>query len=245
MFVVGYIFVAHVLAEGTPHSVSARILVRCRECSKYDKRCNKKFPCFHCTKAGKICIIGLDEIDRRIKDLDRKIREGELVLDEFALSLMNAEAIRSHRRKLFKRTEQVKVLDQVRAQYPIVPNLNVVPSLINLPENIRSLIEGQELWRVEWFLKGMIVGISSDRWMRNLYYPARTFSVKIVEMGNFCEWSTMIQLWSDSLVYPGRLVYKEGLGFSDEYGIRRQRASVLSHVYDYDHVVSVMVIQRL
>jgi hypothetical protein len=184
-------------------------------------------------------------VDRRIKDLDRQVREGDLVLDEFALFLMNAEAIRGHKRKLFKRTEQVRVLDQVRIQFPIVPNLNLSPSVSSLPEYLRVMIEGQDLWRVEWFLGGVVIAISSDQWMRTMYYPTRSFSVKVVEMGGFCDWTTLIQLWSDSLVYPGRLVYKEGLGFSDEYGIRRQRASMLSHVYDYDHVVSATVLYYL
>lgn len=167
------------------------------------------------------------------------------MLDEFAMFLMNAEAIRDHKRKLFKRTEQVKVLDQVRAQFPIVPNLNINPSISNLPEGLRNILEGQDLWRVEWFVGGLIIAISSEEWIRTMSHPIRKFSSKIVEMGGFCEWSTMIQLWSDSLVYPGRLVYKEGLGFSEEYGIRRQRAGVISHVYDYDHVVTATVLQRL
>lgn len=166
------------------------------------------------------------------------------MLDEFAIFLLNSEAVRGHRRKIFKRSRQVEVLDRVREQFPLIPRLKVRPKLEGLPENLVELISGRELWRVEWYLRGMVVSTSSDRWREMWTEPFYNLSGKFVEMAGFCDWTVMLRLWSDSLVHPDRLIYKDGLGVSNEGGTRKQRASIMSHVYDYDHVVSAMIVQR-
>lgn len=177
--------------------------------------------------------------------MDRRVRDGEIVLDEFAIFLLNSEAVRGHKRKMFKRSRQVEVLDRVRRQFPLRPGLNVQTSVEALPDHLQDLLCGQSLWRVEWILRGMTVAICSNDWRFSWCEPLRNLSTKFVEMGGFCDWTVMLRIWSDSLVHPDRTIYKEGMGYTEEHGMRMQKASMISHVYDYDHVVSAVVIQRL
>lgn len=181
---------------------------------------------------------------KRARNLDRRIRDGDLVLDEFAVFLMNAEAVRAHKKRILSRLDQVDVLNRIRELHPVLGGLNVKPSMEKLPSHLKALVEGHDLWRVEWFLQGMAVAIRSDGWRKSWNEPRPKLSFKIAEMGGFCDWTVMLRVWSDSLVHPDRLVFKEGMGFHEEVGMKMQRVSMISHVYDYDHVVSAIVLQR-
>lgn len=167
------------------------------------------------------------------------------MLDEFAVFLLNSEAVRGHKRKIFKRSRQVQVLERVRRQFPLRPGLNVKTNTEDLPDHLQDLICGQKLWRVEWILRGVTVGVCSNEWRLSWCEPLRNMSTKFVEMGGFCDWTIMIRVWSDSLVHPDRVIYKEGMGYTEERGMGMQKVSVMSHIYDYDHVVSATVIQAL
>lgn len=181
---------------------------------------------------------------KRARNLDKRLREGDLLLDEFAVFLMNSETVRAHMKRMLRRPDQVEVLSRIREMYPAVSGLNVEPSVEKLPGHLKALVEGQELWRVEWFLQGMTVAIRSDKWEKSWNDPKMKMSFKVVEMGGFCDWTVMLRVWSDSLVHPDRLIFKEGMGFHEEGGMRMQRVSMISHVYDYDHVATAIVIQR-
>jgi hypothetical protein len=167
------------------------------------------------------------------------------MLDDFAVFLLNAETVRTHKKRILRRVDQVRVLTRIREMYPIVGGLGITPSWESVPDHLKALVEGQELWRLEWFLQGMTVSIRSDSWRKTWNEPRPKLCFKVAEMGGFCDWTVMLRVWSDSLVHSDRIVFKEGPGFYLEEGIRMQRVCMISHVYDYDHVVTAVTIEKL
>lgn len=167
-----------------------------------------------------------------------------MILDELALYILNAEAVRNRQRKYLKRDDQLEVLQRMRAMYPLLDD-NEIPKthLDHLPENLEELLEEHEIWKVEWFYRGMNVFVESAMWQENFSYPKGRTSWKVADMAGFCRWHSLIQLWSDSLVYPDQEVFYEGLAVHKGVSTPiMQKARVMSHIYDHDHVITLICI---
>lgn len=196
---------------------------------------------------NRLCTISRDELKRRVKDLDKRMRDGEMGFQDLAIHLLNMEASRRKMTKYMKRKEQVDVLHRVRTMHPLVEGLDIPsPLLGNLPAHFKSMIDGRSIWRVEWMFNGRHTAMSTGEYENRYLGEAvkvRCTVAKIQDMVGFCKWDSAIKLWMESLYRPDQIVYYEGKAYLQHTGETKfQKVRMMSHVYDSDHVVSMTVV---
>lgn len=186
----------------------------------------------------------LEEVYRRAGDIDKRVRSGDLYLEGLGLYLLNAEAIRVRQHKFLKRGPQLEILTRLRDTYPLVePDKIPGPNVQSLPQRLQGMIMDCDTWRAEWFYNGLNVCLTSDAWTKAFHYPKKRYTVKIMETAGFCRWESMMKLWSDSLFYMDRVIFYEGKATrKDKDGAVIQKARMLTHVLDHDHVITVTTI---
>lgn len=191
------------------------------------------------------CVPSLDEVYRRALDVDAAIRAREIVVGDLGLYILNTEANRMRQKKFLKREEQLRVLDKMRMEFPLLPPEygNVRPILEELPFTVRDLVSGQDMWKVEWYLRGMALPQMSDSWKDELMVPRWKMSGKICEQLGFYDWRAVMRLWGLSLAYSGQVVFYEGKARQHNQGDVLQKVKMVSHIYDHDHVVTGVVVE--
>lgn len=173
------------------------------------------------------------------------MRNKELPLDDLAMYILNAEAVRGRQHKYLKREDQLDILKKMRERHPLVSkDLIPLPHLDHLPKHLDDMIEKYEVWKVEWFYSGMNMFIESAAWQEEFHYPRKKAPWKITDTAGFCRWTSLITLWSNSLTYPDREVFYEGMALrkSSKAPII-QKVRAMSHVLDHDHVISLLCIE--
>lgn len=175
------------------------------------------------------------------------MRSKDLALDDLALYILNAEAVRSRQHKYLKRDDQLQVLEKMRQRHPLVTEDKIPkPDLDHLPQHLDEMLERYEIWKVEWFYRGMNLFVESTEWRDRFYYPRRKHPWKITDMGGFCQWTSLIKMWSNSLMYPDREVYYEGLAVHRTVDSPvMQKARAMTHILDHDHVISLICIETI
>lgn len=160
---------------------------------------------------------------------------------------MNTEATRMRAKRFSTREEQLETLPQLRADFPLLKEAEIPkPSAAAAPKIISDLLAGHEFWRVEWFVRGMVLITESEKWRDFLCVSRRKVSNKIMCTGGFLWEDAMMRVWSDSLYYPDTIIWYEGMAwYSEEIGLVKQRVSMVSHVYDLDHVVTGMIVEAI
>lgn len=184
-------------------------------------------------------------MEKRARDVENCIREGALGFQDQFIYLLNVEAVRAHWRKYVKRREAMDALDRLRATHPLLPRGDVpTPSMKNLPGNMSALLDGRDVWCVEWFYEGRrTVKVGSTYQARYLGVPHIKISARISDMIGFCDWRTAMKLWVESMWSPDNVVCCEGTAFYfDVQEKREQKVRMMSHIYDFDHVVTVTVV---
>lgn len=196
---------------------------------------------------GRVCVPRVDEFYRRGRDLEERIRNRDFKMHPLGRYLLNTEAVRMRAKKFNTREEQLQVLPQLREQFPLMQeSLIPRPDEKTLPPILSDLVRDQRFWRLEWFFNGMGLVKESDDWRELLHVPRRKLAEKIASMGGFLWADAMMRVWSDSLYYPDTIIWYEGMAwYCEDVGLVKQRVSMVSHVYDLDHVVVGMIIESV
>lgn len=166
---------------------------------------------------------------------------------DIVVHLLNLEASRRKITKYMRRKEQVDVLQRLRTIYPIVRSIDVPsPILGNIPAHFKAMMDGRDVWRVEWFYNGRHMAMSTQEYDERYLGEAikvRNAVTKLRDMVGFCKWDSAVKLWMESLYRPDQIVYYEGRAYLQNSGKTvYQKVRMMSHIYDSDHVVSITVV---
>lgn len=184
-------------------------------------------------------------MEKRARDVENCVREGLLGFQDQFIYLLNVEAVRAHWRKYLKRKESMDVLHRLRAMRPLLDRTELPsPTFKCLPESMKALLDGRSVWCIEWFYDGKRIREVSDSYKaRYLGVPYLKISGRISDMVGFCNWDTAMKLWIESLWRTDNVVFCEGTAYHFDTGSKKeQKVRMMSHVYDFDHVVTVTVV---
>lgn len=252
MLLLGCVLISNVPAERAPHTISFGMLLQCEHCSIGGRGCNKTLPCSNCIKGDQTCVPKMDdEFVKRAKTLQDRILNGEFEHNDLASYTLNAHAIKTHKKKLFKSQDMKDVTMRVETMWPLVKK-GELPSLCivdNLPQGCLELINKFPLaaWKVEWMWNG-----SFDFQMNDLYkgryfkfsrHKERGVYTKLWDGMGFAKYEMGYKMWVESLYRPNKVMRYEGNAYlMNEKRVACQVARVISHVYDYAHIVTVTVV---
>jgi hypothetical protein len=185
------------------------------------------------------------EMEKRARDVEKQVRDGFMGFRDIFIYLLNAEAVRTHWRKYLKRKESLDVLERLRTMHPLLEKDDIPnPTMTHLIPAMKALLDGREVWCVEWFYEGRRMVKPSDIYKdRYLGVCQGKASSRIADMIGFCKWDSGLKLWIESLYRPGQVIYCEGAAYRfDSQEKKNQKVRMLSHIYDFDHVVTVTIV---
>lgn len=121
------------------------------------------------------------------------------------------------------------------------------PVVSHLPDEFIDMMKGRDIWRVEWFYNGKYSAQSSVKYIEKYNLSALRGACKLVRISDtvgFCKWESAIRLWFESLYRPDTVVFYEGDAFifGNKEGIVQQKLRMISHIYDYNNVVTLSVV---
>lgn len=196
---------------------------------------------------GYCCRPLISEFQKRAKEINSSIVKGEKYpVQDLTMYILNSEASKMGRRKYLKKPDLQDIVERLKTMYPVHAGSHLfVRSVNHLPGQMQEMMELHPCWKVEWFWQGEYKaecsGIYEDR-----YRPFDMSSVhgRIADTINFCNWDKGYMLWQESLFRPGVEVFYEGKAFwhLDKEGPVVQKATMLTCVYDMDHVVTLTVV---
>jgi hypothetical protein len=184
-------------------------------------------------------------MSKRARDVETRVREGLMGFQDLSIYLLNVEATRAHWRKYLKRKEAMDVLERLRTMHPVMDREDIPgPSKKYLPESMKALLDGRSVWCVEWFYEGKHTVEASPQYAsRYLGVPHPKISSRLADMVGFCKWDSAMKLWIESLWRPDNVIFCEGTAYHFDVAEKReQKVRMISHIYDFEHVVTVTVV---
>jgi hypothetical protein len=190
-----------------------------------------------------------DEFIKRALTVQKNLLEGVYEHCHLAVYNLNAHAIKTHKRKLLKSQDMKEVKRIVSEKWPISNSIPHVRIVDKLPPKCLEFLKEYPVaaWKVEWMFNG-----GYDFQMNDLYKGRYQKFSRNKERGVYTKlWDTMgfskidvgLKLWIESLYRPDRIIRYEGNAYLiDVKAVKFQTARMMTHVYDYDHIVSVTVI---
>lgn len=165
---------------------------------------------------------------------------------------LNAHAIKTHKKKMFKNQDMTNICQRVKIVWPTIDE-SELPSLLvvdHLPVSCRTFLDRFESgsWKVEWMFNGSYDYQMSDtykqRFTKYSRQSERGLYSKLWDTMGFSKPETSFKMWVESLYRPGTVIRYEGNAFHiDTSSVKCQIARMLSHVYDYNHIVTVTIIE--
>lgn len=190
-----------------------------------------------------------DEFVKRAKTLQDRILEGEYEHHDLAAYTLNAHAIKTHKKKLFKSQDMKDVTMRVEAMFPLVKDYPSLKIVDNLPKECMELLKKHPVgaWKVEWMWNGSFDFQMNDLYKGRYYKFGRNkeryIYTKLWDGMGFSKFEMGYKMWVESLHRPDQIMRYEGNAYlMDEKRVTCQVARMISHVYDYCHIVTVTVI---
>jgi hypothetical protein len=149
---------------------------------------------------------------------------------------------------MFKAQDMKDVKMRVETMWPptkLLPALLVVDFL---PMACLNLINKFPLgaWKVEWMFNGSYEVHKNDLYkQRYLMMGKRGKEIysKLWDGMGFAKFDMAYKMWLETLFRPGQIIRYEGNAFLlDQNIVKPQVARMITHVYDFDHIVTVSVI---
>lgn len=203
-----------------------------------------------CLKEGTACIPKVDEeFVKRTRSLQNDVLEGVFEHVDLAAYNLNAHAIKTHKKKLFKSQDMRDVKQRVQIMWPRCTNLPEMRVVDFLPQYCLDFMKTfpSGAWKVEWMFNG-----GFDYQMNDLYRLRYQKFSKNQERGvysklwdgiGFSKYDLGYKMWLETLSRPGKVIRYEGNAYwISEQKVVPQVARMLTHVYDYDHLVTITVV---
>lgn len=166
---------------------------------------------------------------------------------DIALYLLHLQAVKSHRRMVFKRQD----LDDVRSRMQIMyPPVSTIPNTImgELPPAMSQMINTnyEGVWRIEWMFEGDYIVHASMPFKsryRSISDKKRKVYPKLACGLGFSKYDNAHRLWLESLMHPGQVVKVEGIAYHWVYHcLKKQTVKMMSHIIDYNHVITMTIV---
>lgn len=177
--------------------------------------------------------------------------EGTMEHVDLAAYNLNAHAIKSHKKKLFKKQDMADIRMRVETMWPPSSDVPRIKSVDNLPAEAMQLLKDYPLsaWKVEWICNGSYDYQMNDLY-RNKYYKfsrqkERGVYSKLWDTMGFSKYEMSHKMWLETLFRPGKVIKYEGNAYlMDTQTVILQVARMISHVYSFDNIVTVTVITQ-
>jgi len=171
---------------------------------------------------------------------------------DLAIYNLNTYAIRSHRKKLMKNRDMKDIHERISTMWPETNDLPSLTVVDKLPKDCGNLFiqyqNSKGCWKVEWLMNGLYdVQMSAEYKARYLRFSKgnnrSTYSMLWEGMG-FSSYDVGYKLWLESLYRPSRVIKYEGNAFHiNSKKVKFQTARVMTHLFDFNHLVTVTVIE--
>lgn len=188
---------------------------------------------------------------KRAKTLQERIINAEFEHSDIASYTLNAHAIKTHKKKLFKSQDMKDVTMRVETMWPLIKK-DELPSMCvvdHLPAECLNLIKQFPVgaWKVEWMWNGsydfQMNDLYKDRYYKFSRNKERGIYMKLWDGMGFAKYEMGYKMWVESLYRPGKIMRYEGNAYlMNEKRVACQVARTISHIYDYAHIVSVTVV---
>jgi hypothetical protein len=186
-----------------------------------------------------------EEFIKRAKDVMEGIAEGRFEHCDLALYHLQLNATQQHQKKILSKADLPDIRDRIRHLYPESDQPIPAMDKDHLPQELKDFIQGE--WKIEWMYKGNIMQETSEKYKQMFKYNKKGVKVvysKVVDTLGFSRWDMAFKMWIESLMRPGKAVWYEGQSFHmDTKTICMQKASMMTMILDFDHVITVTIIQ--
>jgi hypothetical protein len=193
----------------------------------------------------------VDECLKRAKTLYENVVDGQYIHSDMATYNLNAHAIRSHKKKMFKAEDMKDVMMRVKTMYPPIPR-SELPSMCvvdKAPDKLISMLRHFPMaaWKVEWMFNGAYDFQMNDLYKMR-YFKFRKSDDKRVYMKlwdtmGFAKFDMGYKMWIESLYRPDKIIRYEGRALLlNTQSVHFQIARMMTHIYSFDHIVTLTVI---
>jgi hypothetical protein len=171
--------------------------------------------------------------------------EGRFEHCDLALYHIQLNATQQHQKTILKKADLRDVRDRIKSIYP--ESGEPIPPMgkEHLPQDLKDFIKGE--WKIEWVYKGNIIEETSEQYKKMFQYNKKGVKVvysKVVDTLGFSRWDMAFKMWIESLTRPGKVVWYEGQAFRmDTKKTCMQKASMMTIILDYDHLITVTTVQ--
>jgi hypothetical protein len=203
-----------------------------------------------CEKEGIVCCPRVDDENlKRARMLQENVLNGVYEHVDLAAYNLNAHAIKSHKKKMFKKQDMKDVKDRVEIMWPACKQIPPVLATDLISPECLDLLKKFPLaaWKVEWMYNGSYDFQINDLYKKRYwsFYRSKDRSIysKLWDGVGFSKFDIALKMWLETLFRPDQTIRYEGMGYiADEKRVVPQVVRMLTHVYDFDHVVTVTVV---
>lgn len=148
----------------------------CITCAASRLSCNHVMPCSRCRNEGKDCMISFAvEYKRCANSIQTLFLSGVYTPSLLARSLLHMQGETICKKPLLSRADALHTNTYLWHHFPF-PSIDWtfhwqdenMGSLSMIPESMRDMIKGHDLWKVEWFSGGEYVVKTSDRYAEEI-----------------------------------------------------------------------------
>ena len=168
--------------------------------------------------------------------------------NELGAYVLHTSAIRQHKRSLLRKKHVVELRERVQTMYPAQePEKIPCPLMTNLPFALYQCLQSHSVFKIEWFYMGLEMTHSSSEYKDAFYIPRRKHRriySKVMDTLGLSSWNMAFRMWLETLYRPDTVVRYEGIVFHlQEKRKKNVVVKMVSHVYDYEHVVSLTCVE--
>jgi hypothetical protein len=190
-----------------------------------------------------------DECLKRARMLQENVMDNLYVHSDLAIYNLNAHAIRGHKKKLFKAHDARDITSRLSTMYPAIPPRDLPKSgeVLQLPIYMQNLMRELSVgaWKVEWMFNGRYEVQMNDLYRHRYYRFVKDCKVysKLADTMGFSQFDMGYKMWLESLHWVEKVVRYEGNAMLlNSQDLTFQVARMVSHVYDFDHLVTLTII---
>ena len=186
---------------------------------------------------------------KRAKDVMEGVLNGRFEHSDLALYHLHINAQRQHKKVALKKQDLADVRGRLKIMFPSSKEPLPKLSLEALPPSLIEFINqpGVEDWKIEWMFQGDYFEQKTDGYKKKFHYNRhgmRDVYSKLIDTMGFSRWEIAYKMWLESLYRLDQAIRYEGQSFHvDTKKPVMQVAKMMSHVIDYDHLITVTIIQ--
>jgi len=186
---------------------------------------------------------------KRAKDVMEGLLAGRYEHNDIAMYHLHISAVRQHKKALLKKPDLKDVRDRLSIMFPEAKE-NVLPLTVDaLPQHMKQFVQDPRVkeYKIEWMYNGITHEEISDGYRRKFGYNKfgnKKIYQKVVDTLGFSRWEVPFKMWIESFFRLGKVIRYEGMAYhSDLLVTVPQVVKMMSHVIDFNHVISITTVQ--